>query len=138
MAKEWWHLNINETAQALGANSSLGLAASEAQTRLQKFGPNQLKEKKPISPLSIFLSQFQNFIVWILIAAALVSGFLKEWVDACAIIVIVILNAILGFVQEYRAEKSLAALKNYLRRLRRLSGTASTTLLPRRSLFREI
>lgn len=111
MAKQWWHLNIDEAAQALGANSSLGLVTLEAQARLQKYGPNQLKEKKPISPLSIFLSQFQNFIVWILIAAALVSGFLKEWVDAFAIIVIVILNAILGFVQEYRAEKSLDALK---------------------------
>ncbi len=111
MVKQWWHLTIEEAARALGANSSLGLASDEAQARLQKYGPNQLKEKKPISPLSIFLSQFQDFIVWILIAAALVSGFLKEWIDACAIIAIVILNAILGFVQEYRAEKSLAALK---------------------------
>ncbi|OGX44999.1 MAG: hypothetical protein A2216_03035 [Omnitrophica WOR_2 bacterium RIFOXYA2_FULL_45_12] len=111
MVKQWWHLTIEEAARALGANSSLGLASDEAQARLQKYGPNQLKEKKPISPLSIFLSQFQDFIVLILIAAALVSGFLKEWVDAFAIIAIVILNAILGFVQEYRAEKSLAALK---------------------------
>src|SRR3989339_317502 len=111
MVKQWWHLTIEEAARALGANSSLGLASDEARARLQKYGPNQLKEKKPISPLSIFLSQFQDFIVWILIAAALVSGFLKKWVDAFAIIAIVILNAILGFVQEYRAEKSLAALK---------------------------
>ncbi|HAH19622.1 MAG TPA: ATPase, partial [Candidatus Omnitrophica bacterium] len=111
MAKQWWHLTIDEVVQTLEANSSLGLASDEARARLQKYGPNQLKEKKPISPLSIFLSQFQDFIVWILIAAALVSGFLKEWVDASAIIVIVILNAILGFVQEYRAEKSMAALK---------------------------
>ena len=111
MAKQWWHLTIDEVVQTLEANSSLGLASDEARARLQKYGPNQLKEKKPVSPFSIFLSQFQNFIVWILIAAALVSGFLKEWVDASAIIVIVILNAILGFVQEYRAEKSMAALK---------------------------
>src|SRR3989338_2369422 len=111
MAKQWWHLTIDEATQALGGNSSFGLTTPEAKERLQKYGPNQLKEKKPISPFSIFLSQFQNFIVWILIAAALVSGFLKEWVDASAIIVIVILNVILGFVQEYRAEKSMAALK---------------------------
>ena len=111
MTKQWWHLTIEEVVQTLEANSSLGLASDEARARLQNYGPNQLKEKKPVSPFSIFLSQFQNFIVWILIAAALVSGFLKEWVDASAIIVIVILNAILGFVQEYRAEKSMAALK---------------------------
>lgn len=121
MAKQWWHLTIEEAGQALEVNSSLGLASDEARARLQKYGPNQLKEKKPINPFSIFISQFQNFIVLILIAAALVSGFLKEWVDAFAIIVIVILNAILGFVQEYRAEKSLAALK-------RLSSPASKVI----------
>ena len=107
--KQWWHLDIQETAKVLPADLDRGLSQEEAGLRLDKFGPNQLKEKKGHSPLSIFFEQFQNFIVWILIAAALVSGFLREWVDACAIIVIVILNAILGFVQEYRAEKSLAA-----------------------------
>ncbi len=111
MAKEWWHLNIEEAAAALGGDLSGGLSESEAETRLKKFGPNQLKEKKGHSPLSIFFEQFQDFIVWILIGAALVSGFLKEWIDALAIIAIVIVNAILGFIQEYRAEKSLAALK---------------------------
>ena len=111
MAKQWWHLNIDEVAGALGGDLSLGLASAEAEARLKKYGPNQLKEKKGTSPLIIFLEQFQNFIVWILIGAALVSGFLKEWVDALAIVAIVILNAILGFIQEYRAEKSLAALK---------------------------
>ena len=136
--KQWWHLTIEEAGQALGANSSLGLVSNEAQARLQKYGPNQLKEKKPISPFSIFLSQFHNFIVWILIAAALVSGFLKEWVDAGAIIVIVILNAILGFVQEYRAEKSLAALKNYLLLLPRLFVTDSIALSLRMSWSLEI
>jgi len=111
MAKQCWHLNIDEAALALGADLSLGLVSAEAETRLKIYGPNQLKEKKGKSPLSIFLEQFQDFIVWILIGAALVSGFLQEWVDALAIVAIVILNAILGFIQEYRAEKSLAALK---------------------------
>jgi Ca2+-transporting ATPase len=78
---------------------------------LEKYGPNQLEEKKGASALSIFIDQFKDFIIWVLIAAALVSGLMGEWIDTFAIIAIVILNSILGFVQQYRAEKSLAALK---------------------------
>ncbi|MCM8779255.1 MAG: calcium-translocating P-type ATPase, SERCA-type, partial [Candidatus Omnitrophica bacterium] len=109
--KEYWQLNISEVAKILETDLRQGLSSQEARIRLDKYGPNQLKEKKGSSPLSIFFEQFRDFIVWVLIGAALVSGFLKEWVDALAIIAIVILNAILGFIQEYRAEKSLAALK---------------------------
>lgn len=109
--KNWWHLDIKEISMALETDLSNGISSGEAKIRLDKYGPNQLKEKKGRSPLSIFLEQFWDFIIWVLIGAALVSGFLKEWVDAFAIIAIVVLNAILGFIQEYRAEKSLAALK---------------------------
>ncbi len=107
----WWHLDTQGTIKRLETDPAKGLSLQEASSRLVKYGPNQLKEKKPISPLSIFFEQFQDFIVWVLIGAALVSGFLKEWIDALAIIAIVVLNAILGFIQEFRAEKSLAALK---------------------------
>ncbi len=107
----WWHLDTQEAIKRLETDSTRGLSLQEAKLRLEKYGPNQLKEKKGRSPFSIFFEQFQDFIVWVLIGAALVSGFLKEWIDAFAIIAIVILNAILGFIQEYRAEKSLAALK---------------------------
>jgi Ca2+-transporting ATPase len=109
--KNWWELDIAEIEKALGVDTSKGLSPEEAGLRLVKYGPNQLKEKKGINPLDIFIGQFKDFIIWVLIGAALVSGFLQEWVDAFAIIAIVILNAILGFIQEYRAEKSLAALK---------------------------
>src|SRR3989338_8082154 len=107
----YWQLGINDVAKELAVDLSGGLSSKEAAARLEKYGPNQLKEKKGQGALSIFLEQFQDFIVWVLIGAALVSGFLKEWIDALAIIAIVIVNAILGFIQEYRAEKSLAALK---------------------------
>ncbi|MDD4938981.1 MAG: calcium-transporting P-type ATPase, PMR1-type [Candidatus Omnitrophica bacterium] len=107
----WWHLDTQEAIKRLETDSSKGLSLQEASSRLDKYGPNQLKEKKGRSALSIFFEQFQDFIIWVLVGAALISGFLKEWVDAIAIIAIVILNAILGFIQEYRAEKSLAALK---------------------------
>ena len=88
-----------------------GLTSGEVAARLERYGRNQLQEAAQRSPWAIFLDQFKDFIIWVLIGAAVVSGVLQEVVDAVAIIMIVILNAILGFVQEYRAEKSLAALK---------------------------
>jgi Ca2+-transporting ATPase len=104
-------MDAAEVARALRTDPERGLTAGEAEPRLRETGPNQLQEKKGVSPIALFLEQFRNFIVWVLVAAALVSGFLGEWVDAGAIIAIVILNAVLGFIQEYRAERSLAALR---------------------------
>jgi len=109
--KEFWHLFVEEVAVGLGTNLSDGLSEAEAESRREEFGPNLLKEKKGRAPLTIFFEQFRDFIIWVLIGAALVSGVLKEWVDALVIIAIVVLNAVLGFIQEFRAEKSLAALK---------------------------
>lgn len=88
-----------------------GLSEAQAKELLSKHGFNELVEKKQKSNLQKFAEQFQNFIIYVLIAAALVSFFVGEAIDAIAIIFIVILNAILGFVQEYRAEESLKALK---------------------------
>jgi len=89
-----------------------GLSEAEAGERLKQYGQNKLKEKKHKTPLQMFLAQFADFLIIILIIAAIVSGFLGETLDATFIIIIVVLNAILGFVQEYRAEKAIEALKN--------------------------
>jgi Ca2+-transporting ATPase len=110
--KPWWHLDIEDAARALETDLASGLAAAEVTARRARFGPNVLQEKRGRGPWPIFFDQFKDFIVWVLAGAALVSGFLQEWVDAAAIIAILILNAVLGFIQEYRAEKSLLALKN--------------------------
>lgn len=107
----FYNLSIQEVCDVLGTSIDSGLTLEKAEKLLLEFGPNQLEEKKKISPWEIFFEQFKDFIILILIGAAIVSGFLGEWVDAAAIIAIVILNAVLGFIQEYRAEKSLAALK---------------------------
>ncbi|MDE3087896.1 MAG: cation-translocating P-type ATPase [Chloroflexota bacterium] len=107
----WHNLSTSQVVQELGADLQRGLTSAEAQQRAARFGPNQLREGKVISPLALLAEQFTDFIVLVLIAAAIVSGFLQEWVNAIAIIAIVILNAILGFFQEYRAERALAALK---------------------------
>ncbi len=107
----WWQIDITQISENLKTDSVKGLSSEEVNLRLEKYGANQLKEAPGRNPFKIFFDQFNNLIVWILIAAAVVSGFLKEWVDSLAIISIVIVNAILGFIQEYRAEKSLTALK---------------------------
>lgn len=109
--KNWWQLDVQEVVSLLETDLSKGLSSSEAKLRLEKYGLNQLKEKKKQTALDIFFDQFRDFIIWVLIGASIVSGFIGEWVDAIAIIAIVILNSIMGFIQQYRAEKSLAALK---------------------------
>ena len=91
--------------------SNNGLAQQEADERLKQYGFNELKEGKKISPLEIFISQFKSIVVWILIAATVISSFLGEYVDAIVIFSIIILIALLGFFEEYRAEKAIEALK---------------------------
>jgi Ca2+-transporting ATPase len=109
--EKWWYIKKEDVAGKLVTDINRGLVSDEITKRLSQYGPNQLDEKQGRSPIALFFDQFKDFIIWVLIVAALVSGFLQEWVDALAIICIVIINAILGFIQEYRAEKSLAALK---------------------------
>ena len=92
-------------------STATGLSARETALRLATNGPNELKEGKHISPLRIFLSQFKSLIIWILIAAGVISGLLGEVIDCLAILAIVVLNAVIGFYQEFKAEKSIAALK---------------------------
>jgi Ca2+-transporting ATPase len=93
------------------SSSPQGLSPDDARQRLHKYGPNELKEKKKKSPFMMFLDQFRDFMIIVLIVAAIISGVIGEPSDTIAIIVIVCLNAVIGFIQEYRAEKAMAALK---------------------------
>jgi len=88
-----------------------GLTGTEASERKLKFGPNELVEKPPASPWVIFLDQFRDLMIVILAAAAMISGWMGDLTDTAIILVIVVLNAVIGFVQEYRAEQAMAALK---------------------------
>ncbi|MGQ0695594.1 MAG: cation-transporting P-type ATPase, partial [Nitrospiraceae bacterium] len=108
---EIWRLSTEDLARRVEVDSERGLAAEEARRRLNSEGPNELPESPPPSLLALFLSQFTSVIVWVLMGAAVVSGLLEDWLDAAAILAIVLLNGILGFVQEFRAERSLAALR---------------------------
>ena len=107
----FYKLSGIETAEKLSTNIELGLSEEEAKKRLKKYGPNKISEEKGKSPFSIFISQFQSILIIILIVASIVSFFLGDTVESIAILFVVVLNAILGFVQEYRADQSVKALK---------------------------
>ncbi len=110
--EESWHaLSSDEILEQLATPADTGLSAAEAAHRLQVYGPNQLTEAAGITFWQMLWLQFKDFIVMLLIIAAVISALLGEWVDAGAIISIVVLNATLGVIQERRAEQALAALK---------------------------
>jgi len=111
-APQRWHvLDASAAADALQTDLPKGLSAAEAAARRRQHGPNALPEAKKKTLLAMFLGQFKDFLVLILVAAAAVSLALGQWTDASAIIAILILNAVLGAVQEKRAGRALEALK---------------------------
>ena len=111
MDRQKWHaMNTQEVLQSLETGLN-GLTDNEAKVRFERAGPNELRKGRRISPLKIFARQFKEFLVVILIAAALISAAIGEAVDATVILAIIIAIAVLGFVQEYRAERALEALK---------------------------
>ena len=106
----WHQKDINNVIEEL-KSSLQGISSEDAVRRLEEYGPNELKEKAKKTPLMMFFDQFKDFMIMVLIAAAVISGFIGELSDTIAIIVIVVINAVIGFIQEYRAEKAMAALK---------------------------
>lgn len=106
----WYQIEIKDIFEILKSSRN-GLSSKEAARRLQEYGPNKLKEVKKRGPFMMFLDQFRDFMILVLIAAAVVSGLIGEPIDALAIVVIVMVNAAIGFIQEYRAEKAIEALK---------------------------
>jgi len=125
----WHRQSPVEVLESLGSSRE-GLSESEASIRLAKHGPNMLRQEDPIRTLDLLLGQFKSLLVWILIVAAVVSGALGEWVDSIAILAIVVLNAVIGFYQEYNAEKSLAALKRMTAPRARVRREGQSRLIP--------
>jgi P-type Ca2+ transporter type 2C len=106
-----WHLlPVQEVLRVTGSTTE-GITDMIAQTRLQEYGNNELQEAKKKSPVMMFLRQFADVMILVLVAAALISGLIGDVKDTIVIIAIVILNAIIGFIQEYRAEKAMESLK---------------------------
>jgi Ca2+-transporting ATPase len=106
----WHDKPLRDLTAALQVDVLQGLTPQEAAERLQHWGPNALQTGKGLSPLAILLGQFRSLVIWVLIGAALVSAALGELADGIAILAIVVLNAVIGFLQEYRAEQAVAAL----------------------------
>src|SRR5215831_7471673 len=110
-----WHaMSPVEVAQRLNTDSERGLDLSEASARLQKYGPNRLPQGKKRGPFMRFLAQFNNILVYVLLAAGFTKLMLSLWVDAGIIFGVVVLNALLGFIQEGKAEKALDSIRNML------------------------
>lgn len=109
--RPWYEQSVEEVSRNLSTDPEKGLSPDEARARLEKYGPNELEQKKSTTVFQMFLSQLKDYMVIILIAASLVSLLVGEVVDSLVIIGIVIINAVLGVVQEYRAGKALEALK---------------------------
>ena len=113
-----------------------GLSINEANARLKKYGPNKLKEQKKNSPLKLFLSQFIDVLIFMLIIAAIASYMIGNHLDAIVILVVVIINSIIGFIQEYRAENAMEKLKSlvhtdaHVKRENNLKRIPSEKLVP--------
>ncbi len=107
---EWYALEAEKVLGHLEVREN-GLSSIEAQKRLNQYGPNQLQEAPRPSFFAILWDQLNNFVVILLIIASVISGLLGDYVEAAAIMAIVVLNAVLGIIQEQRAEQALAALK---------------------------
>jgi len=129
VAEQWHRLDSDDVLTRVGSNKD-GLSTVEAAKRLAADGPNELKQGKRFSPLHIFLSQFKSLIIWILIVAGVVSAVLGEGLDAIAIFAIVVLNAAIGFHQEFNAEKSIAALKKLTAPNARVCRDGQSILVP--------
>lgn len=110
-ATAWHLLSAAEVLEKLKVDTQSGLSAAEAETHLAHYGHNVLQEQQKRSLLHMLLAQFSDFMILVLICAAIISGVIGDVSDTVAIIVIVFLNAVIGFVQEYRAERAMAALK---------------------------
>jgi len=131
---DYHSLSVKDSLKSLNTVFN-GLSQKEADKRLKKYGFNSLKKEKPLSAVKILLKQFIDPIVIILIIAVLVSFFIRENLDAIAIGIIILLNAIFGFFQEYRAEKSIRLLKKILPHDSKIIRNKKETIIPSKNLI---
>jgi Ca2+-transporting ATPase len=102
----------SETSPGTTSSGMRGLSSAAAKQRLVEFGPNEIRRERGVSSLTLFVRQFASPVIWLLLGAATVSVLLRELVDAITIGAIVVINAVIGFLQEHRAERAVTALRS--------------------------
>lgn len=133
--EKWYSLSPEEALEKIGSHRS-GLSEEETSKRLEQYGPNELKAKKKTPPIVVFFRQFLSPLIYVLLVAAVISIVVEHYIDAWVIVGVLLLNAIIGFVQEGRAEAAMEALikmaapKVKVRRSRRILSMASRELVP--------
>jgi magnesium-transporting ATPase (P-type) len=127
-------MSPRDVVERLATNPDRGLDPSEAAARLQQYGLNRLPEGRKRGPLARFFAQFNNVLVYVLLAAGFVKLMLSLWIDASIIFAVVILNALLGFIQEGKAEKALDSIRNMLSAEARTLRGGETRMLPAEQL----
>lgn len=130
-----WHaMAADEVVQRLKCNTRSGLDSAEVSSRLKKYGPNRLPEGKKQRPFMRFLLQFNNILVYVLLAAGFVKLMVGLWLDAAIILGVVVINGLLGFLQEGKAEKALDSIRNMLSAEARTIRGGETRLIPSEEL----
>jgi magnesium-transporting ATPase (P-type) len=133
--QESWHASsADDVVKRLATDARYGLGTAEAASRLRQYGPNRLPEGKKTGPLPRFLGQFNNILVYVLLVAAFTKLMLSLWLDAGIIFAVVVLNALLGFIQEGRAEKALDSIRNMLSAEARTLRGGETRMIPAEQL----
>ncbi|MBM4240849.1 MAG: calcium-translocating P-type ATPase, PMCA-type [Euryarchaeota archaeon] len=110
---KWQNLSVDETLKKLNS-SAIGLTSEEAQKRVLEYGKNELVEERKAGPVQLFLGQFKDILILILIIAAIAAYYVGDTLDAIVILIVVVINSVVGFIQEYRAEKAMEKLKGLI------------------------
>src|SRR5215468_10401189 len=130
-----WHaMPQAEVVKRLATNSEKGLSLSEASARLEKYGPNRLPEGRKRGPFARSFAQFNNILIYVLLAAGFTKLMLSLWIDAGIIFAVVVLNALLGFLQEGKAERALDSIRNMLSAEARTMRSGETRMIPAEQL----
>src|SRR5262245_46077068 len=133
-ATPWHAIAADEVVRRLESNTASGLDAAEARRRLERYGPNRLPEARKQGPLMRLLLQFKNVLVYVLLGAGFIKAMMGLWLDASVILGVVVLNALLGFIQEGRAEKALDSIRGMLSAEARTLRGGDTRMTPAEEL----